>query len=192
MVLLERNLVLTADWAHVNVHDGHHFEVHVESGAATVSTIACAFKVPSGTKETHMVIDWKSSDRAHVELIEGATWDTNTGTVVMPYNNNRQASVTTTSQLQEDKTATPAWTANGVLENPSNIAGGTVLHTDYVYVPAGPIGAAPVLPRHEWVLKNDSTYVIRITKDTAGAIYMGTALHWYEHVPDKTFNANEG
>jgi hypothetical protein len=166
------------DFVHGEIHEGNHFEVHVESGAATVATIAMAFKVPSGTKRMHPTIDWKASDRAHIELMEGATWDTNTGTVIAAFDNNRITA--NTSQVQEDKTATPAWTAGSVLKDPSNIAGGTVLHTDYAYT-SKTAGGSYSLARHEWPLANNQTYVIRVTKDSAGNIYMGIVVHWYEH-----------
>ena len=169
---------ISIDIAHSEVHAGHHFEVHIESGIVAVASISCAFRVPPGIKRTHVVVDWKSEDRAHIALIEGATWDTNSGTVLTIYNNNRNSAIT--SQLEEDKTATPAWTSNGVLRDPTNITGGTALHTDYGYI-AKQAGGTTGLPRHEWVLKNNKTYVITITNDAGGNKYLGMVLHWYEH-----------
>lgn len=170
--------LLCNDVVHGHIHDGHHFEVHVESGASTVASLICAFKVPvtSPQRYPHIVIDWKASDRAYIDILEGATWTTNTGTVKAISNNHRVSS--NTSILQEDKTATPAWTANGVLADPSGVSGGTSLHQDEAYSSA-PFGTAISLPRHEWIL-DVGTYVIQIVKRAAGNIYMGIVLHWYE------------
>lgn len=165
------------DIVHSEIHEGKHFEAHAESDGSTVASIVMAFKVPAGTKRAHMTVDWKVSDRAHIEILEGATWDTNTGTIIAPIDNNRNTD--NTSLLQEDKTATPAWTGGGVLIDPDNIAGGLALHTDYAYA-LKQAGGDKSLARHEWILKNDETYVIRISED-GGNCYMGIVAHWYEH-----------
>ncbi len=165
---------------HHQVHNGNHFETHVNSEFGTVASLAFAFKVEAGVKRPHMVIDWTVTDKALIELIEGPTWDTNTGTVLVPINNNR--SFIKTSILQEDKTATPNWTSNGVLVNPANIIGGIVLHSHYAYLSRS-VGGSSSLPRHEWVLAPGQTYVIRMIKDTANC-YMGIIPHWYEHIDE--------
>lgn len=172
------NIPVVIDVQHHKIHKGNHFEVHVETGISSAASLACAFRVPAGNKRTHVVIDWKAEDKAHIEVLEGAIWSTDTGSVITIYNNNRNS--TTTSQLEEDKTATPAWTANSVLKNPTGIIGGTALHTDYSYV-VKQAGGATSLPRHEWILKNDETYVIKVTNDAGGNKLLGIVMHFYEH-----------
>ena len=172
------NIPAFIDVQHHKLHDGKHFEVHIETETTSAASIVCAFRVPAGNKRAHVVIDWKSEDKAHIELLEGAIWSTDTGTVFTIYNNNRNSA--TTSMLEEDKTATPAWTANGVLKNPTGIVGGTAVHSDYSYI-VKQAGGATSLPRHEWILKNDETYVIKITNDAGGNKLLGIVLHWYEH-----------
>lgn len=164
--------------AHSELHECNHFEVHVETEDTDAANIICAFRIPAGKKRVHVVIDWKAEDKAHMEIFEGAIWSTNTGEAITIYNNNRNC--TNTSQLEEDKTATPLWTANGVLKNPTGVTGGITLHPDYSYV-SKQAGGATSLPRHEWVLKNDETYVLKITNDAGGNKGMGIVLHYYEH-----------
>lgn len=167
------------EFEHHKNHEGYNFEVHIESALVSVANIVCAFRVPPSNKSIHMVIDWKAEDKAHSEIFEGAVWSTDTGTVLEISNNNRNSTIT--SILEEDKTATPAWTANGVLMDPTGIVGGTSLHSDYSYI-AKQAGGATSLPRHEWILKNDETYVIKVTNDAGGNKLMGIILHWYENI----------
>ncbi len=172
------NIPVVIGVQHHELHKGNHFEVHVETEITAAASIICAFRIPAGNKSSHVVIDWKAEDKAHIELLEGAVWSTDTGSVITIYNNNRNLAIT--SQFQEDKTATPNWTANGVLKNPTGIVGGVVLHSDYSYV-TKQAGGATSLPRHEWILKNDETYVIKITNDAGGNKLLGIVMHWYEH-----------
>lgn len=176
------NILVGIDSVHHEIHEGAHFEAHIETGDATVGdnvTLICAFKTTdTANKLHHIVIDFKSSGRVKMELLEGETWDTNTGAVVAVYDNNRDTA--NTSEIREDKTATPAWTAGGVLEDPTGLnADGVPLHTDYAYT-AKQRGGNVAQGRHEWVLANDETYVIRLTALEAN-IYMGMVIHFYEH-----------
>lgn len=173
--------IWTQDSVHGHMHEGHHFEVGIESRADQVATVACAFKIPSGTKRVHMTGDWRISDRGYIELIKNPTWDTNTGTVI-PINNNSHVSANI-SQIEEDKTASPLWTPGGVLKDPDNITGGTsvILSESYTTKQAG---GSVALVRNEKILDNDETYVVRIVKRSAGDVYMGFILQWYEHTDE--------
>lgn len=168
--------ITTIDHAHHQVHSGNHYEVHIEGGASVTSTISCAFKVPSGTKRVHMVIDWKTSGRAHIELLRGATWTASTGTDMTVSNNNFVTS--NTSQLQGNASGT--FTSSVVVKDPTALTG-TAAHVDYAYA-AKQAGGNTSLPRHEWLLNNNENYGIRITSDTGAGVYMGTVPHWYEHI----------
>lgn len=170
-----KSVFINRDFVHGQIHLGEHYEAHVESGVATVAGKNLAFRVPAG-KELHMVVDWKASDRAHINIKKGATWTTNTGTVVPAVNNNFRTDKT--SIIEEDKTDTPNWTAGGILADVTGVAGGTEKHVDYAYnTKLG--GGNTSLPRHEWILSPD-TYVIELDKDAGSNIYMGIVLHWYE------------
>ena len=119
-----------------------------------------------------------TESKAHIDILEGATWTTNTGTVYAPVNQFRVAAPTA-SMMLEDKTATPAYTANGVLTNVTLVGAGTMIRELYVFV-AKQAGGGDLSSREELVLKPDETYIIRLTSDD-GSKGFQLRIEWYEH-----------
>uniref|UniRef100_A0A6M3J5Y7 Uncharacterized protein n=1 Tax=viral metagenome TaxID=1070528 RepID=A0A6M3J5Y7_9ZZZZ len=167
---------VTIDVGHHEIHDGDSFHVAVvDTVMADTETLIVAFKTPSGAKLSHMVFGWSIKAAGHVDLVEGPTWTTNTGTVIVPRNRLRSGG---TSTLTEDKTATPAYTAGGVLLNPTGLAGGTTITLGYGFASktAGNQGSHDT----EWVLKAATAYAIVLTAD-ANSNGGFIELDWYEH-----------
>lgn len=166
---------------HHEIHEGHSFERHIDSANAAVAGLNVAFKTAPGTKLVHMLLGWSSNDEVLVEGLEGATWTQGTGTATTFYNHNRETINTSTAILEDKNQAT--FTANHqIIKDVTGIAGGEVFEKQYTYN-AG-LGAATTVESreagHEWVLKPDTTYVIRLTQ-TDGNCKMSIDLHWYEH-----------
>lgn len=166
--------LMTIDYAHHEIHSGSHYAV--QHNASAGASVVIAFKTPAGTKKAHVVWEFPHESKCHVTVYEGRTWTTNTGTVVAPKNQNRDSS--NTSMLLEDKTATPDWTAGGVLQDPTGLGSGSVISLIYMYTDksAGDEGGK----RHELVLKPDETYSFEMTSDD-GNKGMQLRLYWYEH-----------
>lgn len=167
------------DHIHHEIHDGDAF--HVQNYNATVGaggTVSISFKTPSGTKRAHMIFSFASSGSSHLTIAEGATWTTNTGTVVAPTNQLREASPGA-SMLLEDKTATPAYTANGVLTDATASGAGTSLRSVYIFAGAKVGGDAS--HDQEIILKPDETYTISVTNDEVTNQKLILHLDWYEH-----------
>jgi hypothetical protein len=80
--------------------------------------------------------------------------------------------------LLEDKTATPAFTADGVLTNVTGISGGSVIREIYSFTSKQTGGSSGT--RDEIVLQVDQTYVIALTSDD-GSKGLQLRLEWYEH-----------
>lgn len=164
------------DYAHHEIHGGSMFSAMAYVAAAASASIS--FKTPAGTKRAHMLLEFTSESKAHVIVAEGATWTTNTGTVYVPVNQKRLASPAA-SMLLEDKTATPAYTANGVLVDATADAAGTAISTHYVFgiKQSGGLGG---VAREELILKPDETYAVTLTSDD-GNKGLQLRLLWYEH-----------
>jgi hypothetical protein len=161
-------------FAHHEIHQGSTFtaEVHDAGGAA----VNIAFKTPAGTKRAHMIFSFTTESKAHLDIVEGPSWDTNTGTVVVPTNCSRNSS--TTSILLEDKSATPSFTANGVLINVTNIAGGAIGRAFYTFSGKNVGGESGA--RQEMILAVNETYVLLLTSDD-GSKGLQLRVEWYEH-----------
>ena len=171
--------IQTVDYAHHEIHAGSSFHVqNYGSAVAAAGNVRISFATPAGTKRAHMVFSFASEGSSHLTIAEGATWTTNTGTVVAPTNQLRAASPGA-SVLLEDKTDTPNWTANGVLIDATADAAGTTLRNVYVFG-TNKIGGEG---NHdtEIILKPDETYTISVTNDESVAKKIILHLDWYEH-----------
>ena len=171
--------IQTVDYAHHEIHAGSAFHVQVlDASLASAASLRISFKTPAGTKRAHMIFAFASGGGSHLTIAEGATWTTNTGTVVAPTNQKRTSSPTA-SILLEDKTATPAWTANGVLTGTTADAAGTTLRSIYIFG-TNKVGGDGVHDS-EIILMPDQTYTISLTNDEATAKGAIIHLDWYEH-----------
>jgi hypothetical protein len=168
-------LALNAPEYKVHLGDAYMANTYLVD-VAVAGTLTMAFKT-SLTNSVHMTVTFASEGKAHYHCIEGPTWDTNTGTATPVYNRNRFC--TEITSILEDKTATPAFTATGnYLLNPTNIAGGTVIHKLYNLAEKQAASAADTLPI---ILNADTLYAFQVTNDDSGAKDMQLFLNWYEH-----------
>lgn len=174
--------LLFLDVPHFEVHEGHAFiSDAVDTSMADTATLILAFKTPAGTKRAHMVIEFTTLVGGHLDIIEGPTWDNQSGTKNPIYNRFREAAMTS-SVLLEDQ-AQPGFVASdNVILNPTNVAGGTVLHDLYGF---GKKEKFPSDSRDvsEWILKPDTQYAIRFTAD-GGSNKGQVILNWYEHTDE--------
>ena len=160
------------DVAHHEIHEG---DSYIADNVVDAAGLDLAFKIPTGTKRAHLIFQWAAESKAHIEIYEGRTWTAGSGSKVVIYNRDRNS--TNTSQTQEDTTGT--FGANmGVVKNPTGQAGGTVIHNEYSWSDK----KETVRNRDvsEFILKNNSTYLIKLTSDD-GVKGLHIALHWYEH-----------
>ncbi|MEE9356507.1 MAG: hypothetical protein V3U75_13030 [Methylococcaceae bacterium] len=168
---------------HGEIHGGTSFERHIDSGNAAVATLNVAFKTLAGTKLAHMIFGFASNDEIKYEIIEGATWTQGTGTALPILNHNRAAGASTV--ILENKNQALFTASNQVIQDVTGISGGTVIDLQYTYN-AG-LGASVVAENrnavHEWVLKPDTTYIVRMTQ-TDGNCKMSMVNHWYEHTDE--------
>lgn len=165
-------------FAHHELHEGDSYEVTAaDESMSNNDTLIIAFRT-GATKNTHMLISFQATIAGHIDLIEGPTWDTNTGTATTVHNRRRDSS--NTSLIEEDKSDTPAWTAGAVLVNPTGLADGTVIDTRYALAAQAAREGGGERGTVEWVLTTSTQYAVRFTADgnsNGGFV----SLNWYEH-----------
>lgn len=162
-------------------HHGHAFTVSaVDETLANAETINIAFKTPPPLVVMHLWVAATTLVGGSLALIEGPTWDTNTGTAT-PVVNRLRVENPLQSHILEDKTATPAFTrTNKVLVQVSNIAGGTTLWPRYSWGERGKVEAGAYRAESEFLLKHDTQYVVLFTAIGA-ANKAQVILNWVEH-----------
>ena len=172
---------LVATIEHHEIHEGCSYEVHVNSANADVAALNIAFKTLDSSKLAHMVFAWDNDDDILFEIIEGATWTQGTGTERAIQNHNLDTGGASVVIL-EDKGQATFTASNTVIQDVTGIAGGTVRDNQYTYRTGvgGTGGGESRAATHEWILKRNTTYIIRSTQ-TGGNCRMTNTLHWYEH-----------
>jgi len=170
---------ITMSYEHHEIHDGSTFRVQVNNQGASAATLNMAFRVKDQSKAPHMVFTLIATSTGYIELIEGATWDSESGTRVVMKNSNRNSAKT--SILEEDSLG--AWNANGVAKDVTNITGGTVISRKDIFSATAPqgFGGGGVAERpSEIVLKPGETYILRFTS-TDGDQEAQIRYEAYEH-----------
>lgn len=165
-------------YAHHEIHGGSSFLVdHIEVGTG----FSLCFKVPSGTKRVHMVIQWAAESKAEVSLMEGTGWDASSGSLVAIYNRNRNSG---NSSILEENQSTGSFIANdSVILNPDDIGvsgndAGVEIHHWEEWSDKKVTGRAR--GTSEWILENDQVYVAKFISNDAGKGGQ-VVLDWYEH-----------
>ncbi len=174
---------ITVDVAHYEVHEGDAFETQfADITMGNNDTIILAFKTAAGTKRVHLISDFNTLVGGEFILWESPTWTTNTGVLNAILNHKREASMNS-STLLEDLTATPAFTAtDNVLSNVTglNTGAATAIITEYAFGVKNKINAGASRGVTEWILKPDTQYAAVFTSSGASNKAQIT-LDWYEH-----------
>ena len=162
--------LITITQEHHNVHAGNAYSSDfVDETLGDDATIIIAFKTMSGLKRVHMVVEFSTLVGGDIQVWEGATWDTNTGTVLPVYNRKRDTNPKV-SNLLEDKTSTPFFTRTGnILSNVTNLGTGSATSLRHFY--SFGIQGRPVINGggdfEELLLRPDTQYAVVFTADGA-------------------------
>ena len=161
---------------HAMIHNGESYTVSVvDADMADTEIILVAFKTPNVNKIVNLTVDWGAKVGGHLDIIEGPTWNNQTGTVQTVINRDRNSANVTT--ILDDQSAA-AFEANGKVNlNPTGLAGGTIIEATYAFTPTRE--SVQHRGRMEFELLKDTLYAIRFTAD--GAANAGIVkLNWYE------------
>ena len=170
------NSLQVIEYEHHEVHDGNMFRVGYNVDSVDDNgTMSICFKTPTGTNETHMLIQVRSDKEVQYGLFEGATWITSTGTAVVPYDQNRVTA--NTSVCLGD--ASGSFVAGVMNANPDGLTGGTNVHPDHMGSAQKSGGDTR---GDEIVLANNTQYAVMVTAEAA-ASDVTINLLYYHHTP---------
>ena len=170
------------DVAHHEIHEGDSFTCNaVDITLASAATMILAFKTPAGTKRAHIVYRFITLTGGHLEVIEGVTWDNQSGTKQAILNRKREASMDS-SGLLEDQAQAGFVASDNMILNPTTVAGGTVINTAYAFGQKNQFTGAS-RDTEEIDLKPDTQYAFKFTSDAASNKAQ-LIVDWYEHTDE--------
>jgi len=164
------------DFAHLEAHEGSRYSLCVNKTAST--SLIVAFHVGAGTKQPHLIFNWKSEETGLINFYKGATWTAGSGSDITPINSNDNS--TNTSILEGNSTS--SFVANKVTQDPTGLstAGATLIYCEPAWSTNQSAASGQAGRRNEHILEPDETYVVQITA-ASGGIWLN--LDWYEHTP---------
>lgn len=172
---------IVIDVGHHEVHEGDAFITDVtDVTMGDNDTLMLAFKTMAGTKRAHMVVEFTTLVGGLLEIIEAPTWDVSTGAQNPIYNRKRLGSMTSSGLLES---TTGSYVANNnVISNPTNFAGGTVIH-EIIAFGAKNFFSGAGRDVAEFILKPETLYAYRFTAEGASNMAQ-IVLNWYEHTDE--------
>jgi len=172
---------LGISFAHHETHEGDAYVCdYADDTLGDGDTINIVFKTGATGKKVHLTLGFTTLVGGELALWEGATWDTNTGTLCPLINRNRNSA--NVSTVLEDLSATPAFTVTGnSLSNVTglNTGGATKVHHLHAWGDKKSPSIETV-ERKELILKLDTQYAIVFTAD-GGNNKAQVTPDWYEH-----------
>jgi len=173
--------IVTITSAEHEVHECQAFTFStVDEDMDNAATLNICFKTCERTDRVHFYAAFSALVGGSLEILEAPTWTTNTGTATAVINRHRSSNPIQ-SALEEDKTATPAFTATDkLLVNVTGLAGGTSLWKRYAWGEKGKVEAGDYRADNELLLRCDTQYAVLFT--AIGAANKGQIiLNWIEH-----------
>lgn len=160
----------TIETEHSYIHEGIFFESYNKFTLAAAGTKLVTLKTPAAKylhyRPTNLVT---SADKVLIEFYEGATVTAATGTAVTPSNHNRNSALASGVTLLD----APTVTANGTKFAQVYIPGATGTGGTRT-------GSSAGVSNSEWVLKPNTTYMIKVTNSSSGSNDIQVNFQWYE------------
>jgi hypothetical protein len=164
------------DWEHVTVHDGALYVVSAtwfdDNRVADDANADLIIDTPAD-KAAHILFLVFTLGDFELRLYEGITYNAETGTAITPQNFNRTFSNTAVTTARQDATVSST---------------GTLIHT--IAIPAGTgvgffssVTSSSIRGDNEWVFKNGTAYLLRLTNRSGGARMVTSEIALYEAAP---------
>ena len=155
----------TLDYAHHEIHSGTHYAYRSYHAISKNTTLDHLIITPDTTKWAHMVISVESTaGETSVNLYED-TVTSDLGTLENSHNRNRNIANNNTTEIYEAPTVTSA---------------GTVLAGAYFGTGKKGFGGGG-RDQEEYVLKQNTKYLLRITEENFANTNVTMVFDWYEH-----------
>lgn len=154
----------TVEYEHHEIHSGSFYRAGFQKDVANGGTAILAITTPNTTKWLHFRAAVDLELEATVKLYENPTSSTG-GTAVTPRNANRNSTNTSGATVASDPTV--------------NLTGAVVLGN--LILGSGRSSGGNSSAEYEWVLKQNTTYLVHVTNNTANANQINIRCQWYEH-----------
>ena len=159
------NALAIVDYDEHEIHDGVSFTANYAVDLGNAATIDILVITPDTTKWAHMEYALLCETETEIKMYEGTT-TSNDGTGLTEVNRNRNSAVAATVAVSYTPTV-----AGG--------AEGTLLRTKHFS--SSKTTTSETRGLHEWILKQNTKYLFRITNITASNNWITIILNWYEH-----------
>jgi len=159
---LTTNALEIVEREHHEIHEGTHFFICDYQSFSNAEVVDFTVVTPNTTEWSHMVFNIEGSGAVSMSIFETAVVDT-PGTAVLSYNNNRNSANTTGLTIRIGDTFTDTGTEIYKQSKGANKKVGIVTRN------------------REIILKQNKTYLFRITNETSSANIISWCMEWYEH-----------
>jgi hypothetical protein len=150
------------DYAHHEIHSGSSFTVCHTADIGNGANMDVQITTPNTTTWAHLVYEFEGESEFDFNIYEAPT--TTGGTTLDIFNRNRNSAATSTLSAVH----TPSVSGTGTRINCFHAGSGKTIG-------GGDRGT------HEFILKQNTKYLFRITNSTTNNNYMSLKLDWYEH-----------
>lgn len=154
---------VTIDYPHYRIHTGATYTTGYDLDTSNGASLDILVVTPNTTVRSHFTYEIVAELEAHFTMYEGVT-TSNNGTALPSYNRNRNSANTSTLLTYHTPTV-------------SNL-GSTLLRR--WHSGSGRAYGGGDRGTHEFILKQNTSYLLRITNSTTNNNYMAVKLDWYE------------
>ena len=161
---------------HHEIHSGSSYRGGAAGTITANATMNVAILTPASGKQLHVTLEITTANSAQASFYENPSITSN-GATITPRNANRNLPDSSSSQIMlKDSTV--------------NISSAVTLGTRHI----GSAGANPsntslggaVGTRGEWVLKENTWYVLSVTDTSGSSQEVFLRMEWYEHTPESS------
>ena len=156
------NAVKMISYEHHEIHDGSSFTTDFSVDLANGASMDVQLTTPNTTAWAHMIYTCYTEAEAEFNLYEAPTTTGGTGLV----------------EQNRDRNSATAATVVAV-HTPSVSGTGTLIRTKHYGT--GKTQGGQVHETDEWILKQNTKYLFRLTNATTSANYCTLMISWYEH-----------
>lgn len=180
----------TIEFSHVALHRGDSYRAHFANTTTNDDNhrSAVGFTTANTTKWMHLIIEAAASAAAEIFLLEAPTIDAEAGTQDVVKNRNRNyPNASGVLSLETSPTAGSVTTYTEAQIAAANFSGGTEVDHAQLVIGSGPkpIGGFS-RGDEEWVLKQNTKYIVYIKNAGASANVHEIHLDWYEQISKTT------
>ena len=153
----------TIDYEHHEIHSGSSYTADREVNLANGASMDILLITPNTTKWAHLIYEIEAQAEMQFYIYEAPT--ATAGTAMTIINRNRNVTNPATVTLSH---------------TPTGITPGTTIIRKY-HMGAGKAFGGGARSAHEFVLKQNTKYLIRMTNLTVTTNWATIVLNWYEH-----------